>query len=94
MTEIPKLVYNELRAGCRQCIGTTDSPAKPVTRSMSINDLPYKDWRLKLKKEYDNRGPEYQEVNRGEHRMKGYSGHTHCEQVNPLITHDQTIDIL
>ena len=67
---------------CRQCIGTTDGPARPnVPLHMSIGDLPYKSTKLMLKKEWDLRGPEYHVVNQGEHHMKGYTGHTHAEQV-------------
>lgn len=48
---------------------------------MSLGDLPYKDHKLVLKKEWGNRGPEYHEVNQGYHYIKGYTGHTHAEQV-------------
>jgi hypothetical protein len=66
-------------------VGTTDGPARAsVPMHMSLGDLPYKDTKLVLKKEWGARGPEYHDVNQGEHHMKGYSGHTHGEQVSVL----------
>lgn len=65
----------------RQCIGTTEGPAMPVERNMCISDLPYKDRKLVLKKTHGNRGLEYETVNEGKHRMSGYTGHTHGQQV-------------
>lgn len=67
---------------CRQCVETTDGPARTTApMHMSLVDLPYKHTKLQLRKELDTPGPEYYQVNRGHHRMPGYSGHTHGEQV-------------
>ncbi|KAG0610308.1 hypothetical protein M758_7G055500, partial [Ceratodon purpureus] len=76
---------------CRQCIGTTDGPARAfVPMHMSLGDLPYKDNKVVLKKEWGTRGPEYYEVNQGVHHMKGYTGHTHGVQHVFAKTYGQT----
>jgi hypothetical protein len=47
-----------------------------------VGDLPYKDVKLGLRKTYDETGPEFDEVQQGKHKVKGYTGHIHGHHVN------------
>jgi hypothetical protein len=47
-----------------------------------VGDLPYKDVKLRLRKTYDETGPEFDEVQQGKHKVKGYTGHIHGHHVN------------
>jgi len=51
-----------------------------------VGDLPYKDVKLHLRKTYDETGPEFDEVQQGKHRVKGYTGHIHGHHVNNDFT--------
>ncbi len=51
-----------------------------------MGDLPYKDVKLRLRKTYDENGPEFDEVQQGKHKVKGYTGHIHGHHVNNDFT--------
>jgi hypothetical protein len=75
-------MYLSLEAWCRQCIGTTEEYCKPTVPVASVGDLPYKDVKLRLRKPHDETGPEFDEVQQGKHKLKGYTGHIHGHHVN------------
>jgi hypothetical protein len=49
-----------------------------------VGDLPYKDVKLGLRKTYDKTSPEFDEVQQGKHKVKGYTGHIHGHHVNKM----------